>query len=191
MCCFLKIFTFVPDNSSGAYDRDDLVDKGTNPGRRYYGLESPSIRTEGYVIGWQYYLRAVPVQCKSSSYVNIFGKRDDSPTPTKYTHIATTLLKPEDPNKSGINYQFVQNVLIKVQAGDVIGWYTVGCTPGTAKHLISAKRISGSSGVHNGGLLTQTTPTHTFTDSNFKSNNWDVALKVYTASKNNTVPTVV
>lgn len=171
-------------NSHGVYGRDDLIDRFSNPDRKFYGFQSVTIRGEGYLTGWQYFLRAVDVQCKDSSYVTVFGKRNGR---LNYTHMATTHLRPNDPNKSGINYQFVQNVLIPVQPGDVIGLYTMDCIPEYSKHLVSAT-ISGKTEqlkVNIWGPLIRTTPLHSFLS--FDRLNWNVSLKAYTSGKNRSV----
>ena len=81
------------------------------------------IRSNGYLIGWQYYLKTVSRQCSNSSYVTIYRKGSDN----RYAEVASTQLQPVQPNKNGINFQFVQKTLIAVKVGDVIGTYTLGC----------------------------------------------------------------
>ena len=81
------------------------------------------IRSNGYLLGWQYYLKTVSRQCSNSSYATIYRKGSDN----RYAEVASTHLQPVQPNKNGINFQFVQKTLIAVKVGDVIGTYTLGC----------------------------------------------------------------
>ena len=101
---------------------DDGSARRNNLGHNFLACENGKIRSDGYLIGWQYYLKTVSNQCSFSSYVTIFRKGNES----EYSelHTALTQLQPLKPLRDGINFQFVQKTLILVKVGDVIGTYT-------------------------------------------------------------------
>ena len=80
------------------------------------------------------------------------------------------------PNKNGINFQFVQKTLIAVNVGDVIGTYTLGCDSihPSGKNIVSAGVEGGKANRPGSAFRTG----HTFTTFGKTSS---LSLKAYTA----------
>ena len=126
---------------------------------------------EGYLIGWQYFLKNHTDQCINSSYASVYRGGSDA----RYAHVASTRLQPTNLTRDGINFQFVQTKLIPVQVGDVVGIYTYGCVGGRW-NIVSAQVGGGKA--HKSGVLVGTGYTFTGFDDDLL-----LSLKAYTAGE--------
>lgn len=161
----------VSGNSPGLFGEDGLASRN-NFGIGLIACESGTIQREGYLIGWQYFLKNHTNQCSDSSYATVFRKRSDN----IYAHVASTRLQPTHPSMDGINFQFVQTRLIPVQVGDVVGIYTSGCNRDGFKNIVSAQ--PGGGRAHRSGRSVGTG--YSFSDFN---TNFMLSLKAYTAGR--------
>ena len=161
---------YILGNSPGLFGGDGLASRN-NFGAGLLACENSTIQREGFLIGWQYFLKNHTDQCGDSSYATVYRRGSG----TTYAHVASTRLQPTHPTRDGINFQFVQTMLIPVQIGDVVGIYTSGCE-GTGKNIVSAQ--VGGGRAHKSGKLVGTG--YTFTDFNA---NMLLSLKAYTAGR--------
>ena len=161
---------YILGNSPGLFGGDGLASRN-NFGAGFLACENSTIQREGFLIGWQYFLKNHTDQCDDSSYATVYRRGSG----TTYAHVASTRLQPTHPTRDGINFQYVETMLIPVQVGDVVGIYTSGCE-GTGKNIVSAQ--VGGGRAHKSGKLVGAE----YTFSEF-DDNWLISLKAYTAGR--------
>jgi len=114
-CCLFVII----DTSAGASKANitDLSDVGS-----YLQLFlNKTIPVDGYLVGWKYYLaplRSDQIRC--TSYVGVWR-----PMPgDKFQIISRTKLTQQTTQEGGVRFQFVQNEIFRVEAGDILSLFS-------------------------------------------------------------------
>jgi len=110
---------FVIDTSAGASKAN--ITELSRVGSYLNLFPNKTIPVDGYLVGWKYYLSPLLTdQFRCTSYVGVWRPMSVD----KFQIISRTKLTQQTSQEGGVRFQFVQNEIFRVEAGDILSIFS-------------------------------------------------------------------
>jgi len=137
----ISCYLLVIDTSAGASKAN--ITWLSHVGSYLQLFPNKTIPVDGYLVGWKYYLipDTVTVNGLCTSYVGVWRPMSVD----KFQIISRTKLTQQTTQEGGVRFQFVQNEIFRVKAGDILSIFSK-TGGGKCRNQVSSLHTAGQTG---------------------------------------------